>query len=47
VAKQPEIAKYMPCFCGCARRGHRSVADCFVTNRAADGTPKWNAMGFG
>lgn len=47
VAKQPELAQYLPCFCGCSRSGHESVKDCFVKGRAADGQPEWNTMGFG
>ncbi len=28
----PGILKYLPCYCGCGRQGHRSNLDCFMTN---------------
>jgi hypothetical protein len=30
--------RYMPCFCGCGRFGHRSNHDCYVKAYHADGT---------
>lgn len=36
-AEHPEIASYVPCYCGCERSGHRGNADCFVKSRAANG----------
>lgn len=30
--------RYIPCYCGCGREGHTSVADCFVADVAADGS---------
>src|SRR5262245_24519708 len=28
-ARHPEVLKYVPCFCGCERGGHRGNDDCF------------------
>lgn len=36
-AEHPEIASYIPCFCGCGRQGHRGNEDCFVRARDANG----------
>lgn len=36
-AEHPEIASYVPCYCGCEHSGHRGNADCFVKSRAANG----------
>jgi hypothetical protein len=36
VATNPEIAKYMPCFCACGRdKVHKSVEDCYIKSRGA------------
>jgi hypothetical protein len=32
-ARHPEVMKYVPCFCGCERAGHRDNHDCFVSAR--------------
>ena len=45
-ARHPEIVGYMPCFCGCSARGHKSVESCFVSARD-NGQPRWNPMGAG
>jgi hypothetical protein len=29
--------KYIPCFCGCVRFGHRSNRDCYIKSANADG----------
>ena len=38
-ADHPEVASYVPCYCGCGNAGHKHNADCFVkgseTQRAA------------
>jgi len=34
-ARHPEVMKYVPCFCGCGRLGHKDNHDCFVTARGA------------
>ena len=36
-AEHPEVASYVPCFCGCEQGGHRGNHDCFVKSRAANG----------
>jgi len=36
-AEHPEIASYVPCFCGCQHSGHKGNTDCFVRSRAANG----------
>ncbi len=46
-ARRPEVVRHIPCFCGCSRGGHTSVESCFVTERDANGRPKWNPMGVG
>lgn len=35
-ARHPEVMKYVPCFCGCERGGHKDNHDCFVGSRGAD-----------
>jgi len=44
IGHHPEIASYMPCFCGCGQRGHKSVESCFVQERDATGKP-WRFIG--
>lgn len=34
-ARHPEVLRYIPCFCGCERGGHRGNEDCFVGSRDA------------
>jgi hypothetical protein len=36
-AEHPEVAAYIPCFCGCQQSGHKGNADCFVRSRARNG----------
>jgi hypothetical protein len=36
-AHHAEVLRYVPCFCGCERMGHRSNDDCFVARRSASG----------
>ena len=36
-AEHPEVAAYIPCFCGCQQGGHKGNADCFVRSRAQNG----------
>jgi len=31
----PGVLAQQPCYCGCERRGHRGLLDCFRTNHAA------------
>jgi hypothetical protein len=45
-AEHPEVASYVPCFCGCQNGGHRGNADCFVRSRAANGdVVEWEEHG--
>jgi hypothetical protein len=37
VGRHPEVASYVPCFCGCENGGHRSNDNCFVRARSTDG----------
>lgn len=40
-----EVLRYIPCYCGCQKEGHKSNADCYV-RRSADGRPvEWNTHG--
>ena len=41
-AVNPEILKQIPCYCGCARLGHRSNRECYIRGRTADGKPIWD-----
>ena len=36
-ADHPEVASYVPCYCGCGNMGHKNNADCFVESREKDG----------
>jgi hypothetical protein len=36
-ARHPEVMKFVPCFCGCQRGGHKDNHDCFVSGRDAAG----------
>jgi len=36
-AEHPEIASYVPCFCGCQNMGHRGNEHCFVKQRDKNG----------
>lgn len=38
-----ETLQFIPCFCGCGNIGHRSNADCYVTERHADGRITYNS----
>ena len=45
-AQHPEILKYVPCYCGCERSGHRGNDDCFVSQRDANGdVTQWEPHG--
>lgn len=45
-ARHPEVLKYVPCFCGCERGGHKGNHDCFVGTRDAAGKPvQWDTHG--
>ena len=36
-ADHPEVASYIPCYCGCGSMGHKNNADCFVESRDKQG----------
>jgi hypothetical protein len=36
-ADHPEVATYIPCYCGCGNMGHKNNADCFVEARDKEG----------
>ena len=38
--------RFIPCYCGCAREGHRSALDCFVKGFTARGDPIWTDHAF-
>lgn len=45
-ARHPEVLRYVPCFCGCERGGHRGNADCFVAKRNDRGeVTQWEPHG--
>ena len=45
-ADYPEVASYVPCYCGCGNAGHRNNADCFVKARDAEGrVAEWEPHG--
>ena len=45
-AYNPDVLEYVPCFCGCESAGHTGNADCFVSERNADGAVReWENHG--
>jgi hypothetical protein len=45
-AEHPEIATYVPCYCGCEHSGHRGSEDCFVSVRNDRGdVTQWEPHG--
>jgi len=45
-ADHPEVASYVPCYCGCGSAGHKNNADCFVKGRTPDGlVTEWEPHG--
>ena len=45
-ADHPEVASYVPCYCGCGNAGHKNNADCFVKRRQTDGrVAEWEPHG--
>jgi hypothetical protein len=48
VAQHPEVARYVPCYCGCEADGHRANEMCFIGRRDAKGNVlEWDPHGFG
>ena len=45
-ADHPEVASYIPCYCGCGQAGHKDNADCFIRQRDAQGrVTEWEPHG--
>jgi hypothetical protein len=45
-ARHPDVLRYVPCFCGCERAGHKGSHDCFVASRASGGrVTAWDSHG--
>jgi len=45
-ADHPEVASYVPCYCGCGNAGHKNNADCFVKARDPQGrVTEWEPHG--
>lgn len=45
-AEHPEVASYVPCYCGCQAMGHNGNEDCFVKARAENGdVTEWEPHG--
>jgi hypothetical protein len=45
-ADHPEVASFVPCYCGCGNAGHKNNADCFVKARDAQGrVTEWEPHG--
>ncbi len=45
-ALNPEVLRYVPCFCGCEQDGHRANEDCFVGSRDSAGrVTSWDRHG--
>ncbi len=40
-----EALEHIPCFCGCAKIGHRGNRDCYVKRVNRDGTVTWTSHG--
>ncbi len=48
VGEHPEVAKHVPCYCGCETMGHTGNESCFVKRRDAAGNVlEWDMHGFG
>lgn len=45
-AANTDTLRHIPCYCGCGSF-HKSVSDCFVHARRADGTVEWDMHGSG
>jgi hypothetical protein len=45
-ADHPEVASFIPCYCGCGNAGHKDNADCFVRQRDPEGrVTEWEPHG--
>jgi Protein of unknown function with PCYCGC motif len=43
----PDVLRYIPCYCGCVNQGHTSNHDCYVQETRSDGTVVLDPMSFG
>jgi hypothetical protein len=46
-ARHPEVLKFVPCFCGCERGGHKHNADCFIASRDSQNRVTWETHALG
>jgi len=45
-SRHADVLRYVPCFCGCERMGHRSNDSCFVARRSGSGqVVEWEPHG--
>jgi hypothetical protein len=45
-ADHPEVASFIPCYCGCGQAGHKDNADCFIRRRDPEGrVTEWEPHG--
>ena len=45
-ARHSDVLRYVPCFCGCERMGHRTNDECFIARRSATGqVVEWEPHG--
>lgn len=48
VGEHPEVARHVPCYCGCESVGHTGNESCFVKRRDTAGNVlEWDMHGFG
>ena len=45
-ALNAERLRFIPCYCGCVREGHRSALECFVKGFTPQGAPIWTDHAF-
>lgn len=43
----PDVLRYIPCYCGCVNQGHTSNHDCYVQETRSDGSVVLDPMSFG
>src|SRR5439155_25953810 len=42
----PDVLRYIPCFCGCVNAGHTSNKDCYIKEQRQDGSVLLEPMSF-
>ena len=40
-----EVLRYMPCYCGCGKDGHKSNLNCYIKDKRENGDVVWDTMG--